>query len=45
MLSASGCTELEGVDDAAHFEEVRDACDTIGLDKDTQMEVRRNACS
>lgn len=40
ILSASGCTELEGVDDAAQFEGVRAACGTIGLDEDAQMQVR-----
>eukprot|EP00752_Nemacystus_decipiens_P009298 g8309.t1 len=39
ILSTSGCTELEGVDDAAQFEGVRAACGTIGLDDGTQMQV------
>lgn len=40
MLSDGGCTELEGVDDAVQFEGVRTACGTIGLDEDTQMQVK-----
>ena len=40
ILSASGCTELDGVDDAAQFEGVRAACGTIGLDEGAQMQVR-----
>ncbi|CAM9971674.1 unnamed protein product [Pylaiella littoralis] len=39
VLSDSGCTELEGVDDAVQFEGVRTACGTIGLDEGTQMQV------
>lgn len=39
VLSASGCTELDGVDDAAQFEGVRAACGTIGLDEGMQMQV------
>ena len=41
VLSDSGCTTLEGVDDAAQFLEVRKACGTIGMDKETQNQVRR----
>lgn len=39
ILSASGCTELEGVNDVAQFKEVRKAFDVIGMDSDTQMQV------
>ncbi|CAM9166452.1 unnamed protein product [Ascophyllum nodosum] len=39
ILTSSGCTTLEGVDDAVQFLGVKDAFDTIGLDDATQMEV------
>eukprot|EP00904_Undaria_pinnatifida_P007253 jgi/Undpi1/3658/HiC_scaffold_16.g07028.m1 len=41
VLSDSGCMTLEGVDDAAQFQEVRKACGTIGMDEATQNQVWR----
>ena len=35
---------LEGVDDAAQFQEVRKACGTIGMDEATQNQVRECRC-
>ncbi|CAM9208802.1 unnamed protein product [Ascophyllum nodosum] len=39
ILSGSGCTTLEGVDDATQFEEVQAACRTIGMAEETQLQV------
>ena len=44
VLSDSGCMTLEGVDDAAQFQEVRKACGTIGMDEATQNQVRECRC-
>lgn len=39
ILSQSGCTEVEGVDDAEKFRGVQKALDTVGLTPDMQMQV------
>lgn len=40
ILGQGGCITLDGVDDAKQFKGVQRAFDTIGMDKDSQMEVR-----
>lgn len=40
ILGQGGCVTLDGVDDAKQFRGVRKAFDTIGMGKDTQMQVR-----
>eukprot|EP00752_Nemacystus_decipiens_P009380 g8383.t1 len=39
ILGQGGCITLDGVDDAKQFEGVQKAFDTIGMGKDTQMQV------
>lgn len=39
ILSQSGCTTLEGVDDAKEFRDVKAAFDTIGMDGESQAQV------
>ncbi|CAM9665996.1 unnamed protein product [Ascophyllum nodosum] len=39
ILSGSGCTELEGVDDVMQFRGVQKAFDTIGMSPETQIKV------
>lgn len=39
ILSNSGCTSVDGMDDAARFERVKSAFDTIGMDAETQTQV------
>lgn len=39
ILSQSGCTTLDGVDDAAQFRGVQNAFDTIGMEAQAQMQV------
>lgn len=39
ILGQNGCITLDGVDDAKEFQDVQKAFDTIGMGKDTQMEV------
>lgn len=38
-LCQSGCTTVEGVDDAKVFHEVTEACSTVGMDTDTQWYI------
>lgn len=40
ILSQSGCITLDGVDDVEQFQAVQKAFDTIGMNKDMQMQVR-----
>lgn len=40
ILSQSDCTTLEDVDDADQFQGVKAAFDTIGMEEETQMQVR-----
>lgn len=40
ILGRGGCITLDGVDDAKQFQGVQKAFDTVGMDKDTQMQVR-----
>lgn len=40
ILSASGCTVLEGVDDADRFKAIQDALTTVGVDDNAQKQVR-----
>ncbi|CAN0100971.1 unnamed protein product [Scytosiphon promiscuus] len=39
VLSQSNCTTLDGVDDAEDFKAVKAALDTIGMDKEYQVQV------
>lgn len=39
ILSQSGCTTLDGVDDAAEFGAVKAAFDTIGMEDEAQTQV------
>eukprot|EP00903_Cladosiphon_okamuranus_P006316 g6191.t2 len=39
ILSQSGCTTLDGVDDAEEFRRVKAAFDTVGMDKESQMQI------
>lgn len=39
ILGENGCITLDGVDDVKQFQNVQKAFDTIGMDKDTQMQV------
>eukprot|EP00903_Cladosiphon_okamuranus_P011080 g10459.t1 len=39
ILGQGGCITLDGVDDAKQFQGVQKAFDTIGMGKDTQMQV------
>lgn len=39
ILSQSGCTSLDGVDDVEEFRGVKAALDTIGMEEETQMQV------
>lgn len=39
ILSQSDCTTLDGVDDAEEFRGVGAALDTIGMEKESQMQV------
>lgn len=39
ILCHGGCTTLDGVDDAVQFQGVKAAFDTIGMDKEAQMQV------
>ena len=41
ILGQGGCITLDGVDDAKQFQSVQKAFDTIGMDKDSQMQVRK----
>lgn len=40
ILGQNGCITLDGVDDVKQFQAVQKAFDTIGMDKDMQMQVR-----
>ena len=39
ILSSSGCTVLEGVDDADRFKAIQDAFTTVGVDSEAQLQV------
>lgn len=39
ILSSGDCVKLDGVDDAAKFEDVKNALETIGMTAATQTEV------
>lgn len=41
ILSQSDCLTLDGVDDATQFKGVEAAFDTIGMEADSQMQVRQ----
>lgn len=41
IISQSDCLTLDGVDDAAQFEGVKAAFDTIGMGADSQFQVRQ----
>lgn len=40
ILAENECTTLEGVDDAEEFQAVKAAFDTIGIDDESQLQVR-----
>lgn len=41
ILSGSGVTTLDGVDDAERFKAIQEAFSTVGVDSDSQMQVTR----
>lgn len=43
ILGQNGCITLDGVDDVKEFQTVQKAFDTIGMNKDTQMQVNEGS--